>query len=174
LSDVNEDRIVLSTAGEKGLPAILVADRENVAMLLGARTIDGAVHVHILFEKLETLDANAKALLLEALQKAAEFVAGMNSEACLPQCRHIRATPTARLWGSFRRLTGNRQHILKQAAKLRLGLVVAARTIVKTRIEVIFEEGRLNANGKARLVEGLRRAAHVVELRGGSRASGVA
>jgi hypothetical protein len=85
------------------------------------------------------------------------------------------------MWGSFRRRLSNKQHILKQATKLGAGLLVGLRAIDRgTRIEAIFEEALveslLNANGKGRLVEALRRAAYVVEIRGGRalKASGVA
>jgi hypothetical protein len=70
LSDGN-DRTELSTAGEKGLPAVLKADRENVAVLIYLSDRGPG----IIFEKLETLGADAKALLTEALTRAADFVA---------------------------------------------------------------------------------------------------
>src|SRR6266571_3362844 len=90
LSDVNEDRIVLSTAGEKGLPAVLVADRERVALLICFGTRDGQTTFEFLFDKLESLDVAAKALLLESLAKAADFVAvSMTCAVRLPECQQI-------------------------------------------------------------------------------------
>ena len=175
----NKDRIVLSTAGEKGLPAVLVADRENVALLICFGTRDGQTTFEFLFDKLESLDGAAKALLLESLAKAADFVAAsMTCALWLPECQQITASPLARLWGSLRRRLLNKQHVLKMAAKQSFSLVAGIRTVEPAGMEVIFEEGLLeallNVNGKGRLLEGLRRAAYVVECRGGSRASGVA
>jgi hypothetical protein len=72
LSDESEarenDRTLLSTAGERGLPAVLAADLENVVALIGVLGADA----EIFFEPvLETLDAHTKALLAESLTQAA-------------------------------------------------------------------------------------------------------
>lgn len=173
MSDVNEgrdsSRTIISTAGEKGLPAVLVADRENVMVLIGWSS-----GPHIFIEPvLELLDAESKTLLVGSLTTAAEFVASsMTSQVYLPQCRYLRATLAARLWGSFRRKVQGRQHILKKAAALDARLLVGVRTIdAKTKMEVIFEEALLerllNSTAKTGLREALNRASHVVEIRGG-------
>jgi hypothetical protein len=176
LSDAEQtrenDRTLLSTAGEKGLPAVLIADRENVVLLISTLKAK-PFNTEIFFEALETLDAHTKGLLIESLWRAAEFVAAsITSEVYLPQCRQISATRSARLWGSFRRFIYRRQHILKKAAALSVGMLVGVRALdQKTRMEVIFEEGLLesllNAEGKGRLLEMLQRAIHVLEIRGG-------
>lgn len=164
------DRTLLSTAGEKGLPSVLAADRENVLVLIGW-LVGGA---QIFFEPvLETLDAHTKELLTESLTKAADFVAAsVTSDVYLPQCQHISATAGARMRGSFRRWIYRKRHILEKATDVLRGegWLVGVRAIEQNaKMEVIFEErlleSLLNANGKARLQEALRRAAYVLEVR---------
>lgn len=84
--------------------------------------------------------------------------------------------------GSFRRWIHRRQHILEKAADILggEGMAVGVRMIEQNaKMEVIFEEALvetlLNATGKARLVEALKRTAYVVQSRGGRalKASGV-